>query len=80
MLGLLRQPGGSRACSRYKKSGTCGKLPVDPTQMFPALAETLLAMVCIVGQHARRMGGVALLWNLVFWLALLDLTLLLMTH
>ena len=48
--------------------------------MFPARAETLRAMVCIVGQHARRMGGVALLWNLAFWLALLDLTLLLMLH
>jgi hypothetical protein len=48
--------------------------------MFPALAETLLSVVFIVGQYARRMGGVALLWNLVFWLALLDLTLLFMMH
>jgi hypothetical protein len=43
----------------------------------PAFAETLLAMVGIIGHHARRMA-VALLWSLAFWLALFDLTLLLL--
>jgi hypothetical protein len=52
---------------------------VDPTQSFPAVAETLLAMMGIVEHNARRMA-IPLLWGLVIWLALFDLTLLLVMH
>lgn len=53
-------------------------LLVDPTQIIPALAERLLAMMGIVGHHRRV--AVPLLWGLVIWLALFDLTLLLVMH
>jgi hypothetical protein len=52
---------------------------MDPTQISPAIAETLLAMTCIVGHHARRVA-VALLWSLVVWLALVVLAMLLVMH
>jgi hypothetical protein len=70
-------PAASRACCRHKESGACGKLPADSMNISPAFAETLLAMVGIVGHHARRMA-IALLWSLAVWLALFDLTLLLL--
>jgi hypothetical protein len=52
---------------------------VKLTKNIPALAETLLAVMDMVGHHAQRMA-VALIWALVLWLALLDLTLLLVMH
>ncbi|HSD25590.1 MAG TPA: hypothetical protein VLB79_14815 [Solirubrobacterales bacterium] len=52
---------------------------MDSRQIFPAIAQSLLAMMGIVEHHACHVA-IPLLWGLVIWLALFDLTLLFVMH
>jgi hypothetical protein len=74
---LLPQPGGFEGPTQIVRR--LRKAAREPDTEFSGSCGDAAAMMGIVEHNARRMA-IPLLWGLVIWLALFDLTLLLVMH